>query len=144
MKKLLLLMAATLLLTACPSTPYGKAVKTGLDITDTLHTGADTVDKLRLSGTLTVDEERSALTYMKTLNHLDTDVYGPCVQAAHLAGGTTTGFIACAQSFAASVNDPQVLNELHISNPQSQQKIQGIGQAISNLLQTLITALGGK
>lgn len=144
MKQTLLLVVATLLLTACPSTPYGKAVKTGLDITDTLHTGADTVDKLRLSGSLTVDEERSALTYMNTLNYLDTDVYGPCIQAAHLAGGTSTELVACAQSFAASVSDPTVLAELHISNPQSQQKVQGIGQAVSNLLQTLIIALGGK
>lgn len=127
-----------LILAACPNTPYGKAVKLGLDVTDTIHTGADTVDKLRLNGTLTVAEERAALTYLNTLNDLDVNVYGDCVKAAHAASGTAQAYSACATSLANSVSDPKLLAELHITNPQSQQKVASIGQAVSNLIQTAI------
>lgn len=122
------------------NTPYGKAVKVGLDVTDAAHTGADTVDKLRLNGTVTVEEERMVLHYLDTVNNLDISVYGPCVQAAHLSGDTASGYLACGNSLVTSLSDPSLLAQLHVSNPKSQQAVQQIGQAITNLAQTGVAA----
>lgn len=133
------LVATTAAFQCNTSTPYGKAVKVGLDITDTVHTGADTVDKLRLNGTLTVEEERTVLGYFATVNRLDVEVYGPCIQAAHLAGDKPQGFLGCAQSLANSLQDPSLLASVHVSNPDSQRKVQQISQAVVNLAQTGVT-----
>ena len=128
-KKHAVMLIPVLLLTLCawqcntPNTPYGKAVKVGLDITDALHTGADTADKLRLNGTITVDEEKTVLQYMQAANNLTVDVYGPCVQAAHLAGDHASAFLACATSLNQSVSNPSLLAQLHVSNPKSQQTV---------------------
>ena len=141
MRKLLALSLTLCLclgMTACPDTPYGKAVKLGLDVTDTINTGAKTVNQLRLNGTLTTGETKTALTYLNTLNDLDVDVYGGCVKAAHESSGNAAAYAACAQSLANSVSDPKLLAELHIVNPESQRKVTSIGQAVSNLVQTAI------
>lgn len=140
--KLSALLILTLVLAACPKTPYGKAVKAGLDVTDTIHTGADSLDKLRLNGTISVEDERAAQNYLDAINKLDVDVYGPCVQAAHLAGDKSQGFVACAQSMVKSVGDPNLLASFHVTNPQSQQTVALTGQAVVNLVQAVINAIG--
>lgn len=131
-----------------PSSPYGKAVKVGLDIIDNLHTGADTVDKLRLNGTLTVDEERTFLNWDNTANDFVTGPYAQCVQQAHLAGDQTQGFVACAQTLGSTLSNSAALSAIHINNPKSQQKVSEITQAVVNLAQTAVTAIqavkGGK
>lgn len=134
--------------TCSTNTPYGKAVKVGLDITDSLHTGADTVDKLRLNGTLTVDEERTFLNWDNAANDFVTGPYAQCVQQAHLAGDQTQGFVACAQTLGTTLSNTTALSTLHITNPTSQQKVSEITQAVVNLAQTAVTAIqavkGGK
>lgn len=135
----LLLATATLMLSACPNTPYGKAGKIGLDITDTVKTGADTVDKLRLNGTLTVDEEKMVLHYFDTVNNLTVDVYGPCVKAAHLAGDKASGFLGCVNSLSTSISNPALLQQIRISNPDSQAKVTAIANSIAILAQTGVT-----
>lgn len=123
-----------------PSTPYGKAGKVGLDITDAVHTGADTADKLRLNHTITADEERAVLGYLNTVNDLDVNVYGKCITAAHLSGDTAGAYLACGNSLVGSLSDPALLAELHVSDPKSQQSVQQIGNAILNLAQTGVAA----
>lgn len=153
-KKQVVMLVPILLLTLCawqcntPNTPYGKAIKVGLDITDNLHTGADTVDKLRLNGTLTVDEERTYLTWSNTANDFVTGPYAQCVQSAHLAGDQTQAFVSCAQTLGSTLSNSSTLAAIHITNQASQQKVSQITQAVVNLAQTAVTAIqavkGGK
>lgn len=133
---------AALIMVACPSTPYGKAAKLGLDVTDAIHTGADTLDKLRLNGTVTKDQEKEALQYLNALNKFDTDVYGPCVQKAHLDGGdATVALTDCARGFLNNVNDPLLLASFHITNADTLKTIQSTASAIVNLLNVGITGI---
>lgn len=144
MKKIAGLLLATLLLTACPSsdTSYGKAIKVGIDVTDGAHTAADTVDKLRLNGTVTKEEEVAVLHILDSINTVDTTVYGPCVQSAHLAGDSKDGFVACANSLARSLSDPGLLNSVRISNAASQEKVKQLVQAVINVAEAGVTAIG--
>ncbi len=43
------------------SSPYGKAIKVGLAITDTIPTGAATLDKLRLNGPMSLRSGQSSV-----------------------------------------------------------------------------------
>jgi hypothetical protein len=131
----------TLFTTGCPANdPYGVGAKAALDITDTIHTGATAVDQLRVDGTITKDEEKSALGYMNALNDADA-AFGSCVKAAHTAGGKAAAVISCGSSFATAIQNPALLAEVHITNPKSQATVIGIGMAVQTLLTTALTQL---
>jgi hypothetical protein len=136
---LALCLAMTMLCVGC-SDPYGVGAKVALDVTDTVHTGADAVDQLRKNGTLTVAEERATLGYFAAINDADT-VFGACVKAAHLAGGKATSVIACTNTFSSAATDPALLTSLHITNSQSQKTVIAIGQAVQLLINTALTSL---
>lgn len=126
----------------CPQqdTPYGASGKAALDITDTLHTGADTVDALRIGGTITVEEERTALNAMSALNKLDID-YGSCITKVHAAGDVTSAYMDCANTFLSTVSTSDFLAQVRVSNPKSQQSILNTLSAVQNLLKAVMTQL---
>lgn len=147
--KLCFIAIAVLILAACPSnTPYGKAITVGLDITDNLRTGAQTVDQLRLNGTVTVEEERTYLNWSNTANDFVTGPYAQCVRTAHLAGDQTAAFVSCAQTLGSTLSNTATLSAIHISNPDSQKKVTQLTQAVVNLANAAVTAIqsakGGK
>lgn len=124
-----------------PDTAYGKALKVGLDITDSIHTGANTVDALRLNGTITKEDEKSTLRYFDALNRLDVDVYQPCVANAHLAGDVPDSFSSCGHSFLTQINDPMFLASFHIVNQHAQDQAKQIGSALVSALDLAISAI---
>lgn len=127
--------------TACPgNTPFGKAANVGLKVTDILHVGADTVDRLRLNGSISVEEEKVALNEMSVINDMDTS-YGKCVSEAHLAQSSAGAFVSCAETFLQEVKTGSLLTDLHIKNEKSQQTIVAIGQTVVTLLTDTVTGL---
>lgn len=145
MKNISMSLCAVVLLlftVACPSsdTAYGKANQVGLSITDVLHTGADTADRLRVAGTISKDEEKSALQYMQALNDLDT-VYRNCVESMHAAAATPTGYVDCANAFMSGANDGNLLSDLKISNEESKKEFLLIGNTAVALLRVAINEL---
>ncbi len=124
----------------CQSTPYGKAIQLALDVTDTLHTGADTVDQLQKSGAMTVNDERIALNVMLALNTADT-TYGACVERAHIANGKAAQFLVCANTFSTAINNPAILTQIRIINPNTQAKVMAIDTAASTLVNSAILAI---
>lgn len=124
----------------CPASAYGCAMQLALDVTDTLHTGADTVDQLRAGGTLSVTDERIALNVMLALNAAD-GAYGQCVEQAHLANGKAAQVLACATAFGTAANDPQLLAQIRIINPASQAKVMAIDTTVVTLINVAITGI---
>lgn len=144
MKRTLFAMALFSLLPMVGCTdPYGTAAKLAQDVAVSVNQADTTVDSFRVAGTISASEERSILGYLSSLNTLD-GVYIGCVQAAHANTGTVGGFTSCAQTLATAMGNPATLTELHVSNPASQAKVTAVAQGIITLVETTITALGGK
>jgi hypothetical protein len=141
MKRFALAIILVLSLTACKD-PYGNAAKLYQDVSVTLGQASATIDQFRQQGTVTVSEEQIILGYLGTLNTIN-GTYGACVKVAH--SNTTVGaFTACANTLNRSMSDPAMLTALHIVNPKAQGELQGVSKAITTLITTTITALGGK
>jgi hypothetical protein len=129
-------------LTGCTD-PYGVAAKLAQDVAVSVNQADVTIDQFRVDGTVTNDEERTILGYLGSLNTLDGN-YLACVQDAHASPTKVGGFTACAQSLASAMGNPATLAALHVSNPASQAKVTAVVQGITTLVETTITALGGK
>lgn len=123
--------------------PYGIAAKLAQDVAVSVNQAGVTIDSFRVEGTISDTEERSILGYLNSLNTLD-GAYIGCVQAAHANKGTVGGFTSCAQTLATAMGNPAMLAALHVSNPASQAKVTAVAQGIVTLVETTITALGGK
>jgi hypothetical protein len=142
MKRLVLLLPLLLLLTGC-NDPYGVAAKLAQDVAVSVNQADITIDQFRVAGSISVDEERTILGYLASLNTID-GTYISCVQAAHASATKVGGFTACASSLAAAMGNPATLAAIHVSNPESQAKVTAVVQGITTLVETTITALGGK
>lgn len=142
MKLRIAVVALALMLGGC-SDPYGACEKAALDIGNGVGSGMKTVDQLRVQGLITVQEETSALGYMKFVNDAN-GAFSVCAQQAHNAGGKAGAYTACAQTFTAALATPSELALIKVSNPTAQQDIQVIANGFTTGLTGLIAALGGK
>jgi hypothetical protein len=120
--------------------PYGSGAKVALDVTDTIHAAADTVHSARISGVISVDEEREAQEYFSVLNKADT-AFGGCVKGAHSAGGKAASVIACTNVFSTSISDPTLLAQVHIVNPKTQETVVAVSQTVAGFINGLVIAL---
>jgi hypothetical protein len=141
MRKLWLIIPL-LLLTGCKD-PYGASEKAAADIGTGIATGMKTVDNLRVSGVISLQEETSVLGYMKFANDAN-GAFGICAQAAHVAGNKAGSFTACAQVFATTLNNPTELALIHVNNPQAQAEITNIANGITVGVSAILAALGGQ
>jgi hypothetical protein len=141
-KVIVIIIMLAMAMTGC-SDPYGTAAKLAQDVAVSINQADITIDQFRVAGTVTTDEERLILGYLSSLNTLD-GTYIACVQAAHISTTKVGGFTACANSLAQAMGDPTTLAALHVSNPASQAKVTAVVQGIVTLVETTITALGGK
>lgn len=142
MKRLFLVLPLLLFMAACTD-PYGTAAKLAQDVAVSVNQASLTVDQFRVAGTISVSEEDSILIYLNSLNAVD-GVYIGCVQSAHLAQTGVGSFTNCANSLLSPMQNPATLIALHVSNPASQAKVTAIVQGIVTLVETTITALGGR
>lgn len=143
-----LLAVLCIICTACPSwlggdhTPFGTAVALGLGVVDTLHVGADTADQLRKAGTINSNEEKLVLKYLDSMNTVATQAYKPCVVAAHNAAGKAEAYAACAHALSLAVDNPALLQAVHITSEAGIQHAQAVNVAVDNLIQTAVLAFG--
>ena len=121
---------------------YGACEKAAADIGTGIAAGMKTVDSLRVAGTISTQEETNVLGYLKFANDAN-GAFGACAQAAHNAGSKAGSFTACAQIFSLTLNSPQELALIHVSNPTAQANIETIVAAVNTGVQAIITALGG-
>ena len=144
MKKLwaIPLLGLVLFVAGCKD-PYGACEKTAADIGNGITSGMKTVDGLRVSGLITVQEETQVLGYMKFANDAN-GAFGTCAQAAHTAGDKAGSFTACATAFSQTLNNPQELALIHVSNPQAQAEITTIANGVTAGVSAVLAALGGK
>ena len=137
-----LLLLATLALAGCKD-PYGASAKAGADVASSLVNGQKTVDSLRVSGLISVQEDVQVQGILKFF--LDADgAYLTCVSTAHKNGDVLGTYTACAQTFNTSLNTPAELALIHVSNPSAETQITTIISGVTSGVNLLITGLGGK
>lgn len=143
MRKLLLAVAVVAFGLAGCKDNYGACEKAAADIGTGIAAGMKTVDSLRVSGVISIQEESNVLGYMKFANDAN-GAFGTCAQAAHNAGGKAGSFTACAQVFATTLNNPTELALIHVGNPQAQAEITTIANGVTAGVSAILAALGGK
>lgn len=131
---------ATKVANATPTTPYGTASKVGYDVSVLVGQAADSADQARISGLITVTEEKTVLGWASALNSFDAQ-YMTCVQTAHAASGKAAAFIGCASTFSQAAANPQFLTTIRISNPSSQAKVTGYASLINSSISAVISTL---
>ena len=136
---LALAMACASLVVAC-NDPYGSGAKVALDVTDTIHSAADTVHSARTTGVISVSEEREAQEYFSIINKADT-AFGGCLKAAHNAGGKAASVIACTNVFSTTISDPTFLAQVHIVDTKIQETVVAVSQTVSGFINGLVIAL---
>lgn len=134
--------AAMLILIGC-SDPYGACVKAGADIASGIGQGMQTVDGLRQQGLVTSPEEQNVLNYLEYANKGD-QAFLTCVSAAHTSGSKAGSFTACAQSFNSTLNNPQALLLVHVTNTTASATVSNIVNGVTSGVSLVITQLGGK
>jgi hypothetical protein len=139
-----LLIASTLVMLSfigCKD-PYGAAAKADADIAQAISSGFVTVTQLRQQNLLSPQEALNVANYLEFAN-LGDEAFGTCIAAAHTAGSKAGTYTACATAFSAKLASPSELALIKVSNPNSQQTVQGIATAVSAGVASLVTALGG-
>lgn len=145
MKKRFLAITSTIFLVfimGC-SDPYGACEKAAADIGTSIGGGMKTVDQLRVTGVINVQEETNVLGVLKFLNDAN-GAFGTCAQQAHTAGSKAGAYTACATTFQSALNNPSELALIKVGNTQAQQEIQTIVTGVNTGIVAVMTALGGK
>ena len=131
-----------LMLAGCTD-PYGACEKGALDIANGIAAGMKSTDQLRVSGLISVQEETRVLGYLKFANDAN-GAFGTCVANAHTAGSKAGAYTACATVFQSTLANPEELSLIRVNNPQAQQEVQVLANAVTTGVTALLTALGGK
>jgi len=142
LKRLITVLCLTVALAGCKDN-YGACEKAALDIGNGVTAGMKTVDGLRVSGLISVQEETNVLGYLKFINDADA-AFGACAQQAHTAGSAAGSYTACVQTFQTALTSPSELALIHVSNPQAQQNIQLIMNSVNTGITAILAAMGGK
>ena len=149
------LLAVAALLAACgpknisanPPTQGGDAytycVKAASTTAIAINKAMPLIDQTRQNGLISTQEETAILGYFKFANDADS-AFLTCVQAAHSGGGVAGAFTACANTFTASLNNPQELALIHVSNSAGQANVNAIVQGVVAAVNLIVTNLGGK
>lgn len=142
MKMFLAVILAATQLWACPASnnPYGVAAKGSDDVAVAINQIETQVDGLHKSGEITSAEEKAILSYANFAN-AQNGVFQQCVSGVHKSNGAVPAYVACAQTELAAMNDPVQLAAVHVSNPQSQAKVQSIIGTVALAINGVITAL---
>jgi hypothetical protein len=135
------LLVGVLLLIGCKD-PYGACVKASADIGTGIAQGMKTVDSLRVQGLISAQEESTVLDYFEFANGAD-KAFLTCAQTAHTSGSKAGSFTTCANTFNSSLNNPQELSLLHVSNPQASQNVNLIVNGVTTAVTAIVSALGG-
>lgn len=138
-----LLLTPLLLLTSGCKDPYGACEKAAADIGTGIAGGMKTVDSLRVSGAISPQEESQVLGYLKFANDAN-GAFGVCAQQAHTAGSKAGAYTACAKSFQDVLANQQELALIKVTNPQAQQEVTTIVNAVNTGITSILTVLGGK
>jgi len=137
-----LFLCSLMLLAGCAD-PYGACEKGALDVGNGIAAGMKTIDQLRASGAISIQEETNVLGYFEFANKAD-GAFGACAQAAHTAGSKSGSYTACVQIFQTALASPQQLALIHVTNPTSQQQIEAVVSGLTIGATAILTALGGK
>lgn len=146
MKRYLALVPLAVFLIAAPGgckDPYGAAVKAGADIAEGISKGMTTIDSLRVDGLISPQEESNVLGYLKFVNDGD-GAFLTCVDTVHKASSKVGAYTACAQTFASTLNNPQELGLIHVSNANASITIKSIVDGVATGINAVIAGLGGK
>jgi hypothetical protein len=139
---LIAVLPVLLLASAGCKDPYGGSAKAAADIASGIATGMSTVASLQRSGAISAREALNVLGYLEYANQGD-EAFITCIQAAH--GGSKAGaFTACANQFNTTLNNPQQLALIHVSNSQASQTISVIVTGVTTAVALIISNLGGK
>jgi len=141
MKRFAVLLLTVVVLAGCKD-PYGACEKAALNIGNGIAAGMNTANDLRVAGKISLQEETNILGFLKFANDAN-GVFGACAQQVH-ASGAKTGYTTCALTFQQTLSNPTELALIHVSNPDSQQNVMVIVNAINTGVSTVLTALGGQ
>lgn len=120
--------------------PYGASEKAAADIGTGIGVAFQTVDQLRVSGAISIQEERNVLGYLKFANDSN-GAFAVCAASVHKSGGK---YSTCGQTFLTALNTPQELALIHVANTQANQTIETAVAGVVGGIATLLAALGGK
>lgn len=122
--------------------PYGASAKVGADVAASVTSGLSTVQQLQAQGVITSQEALNVAGYLEFVNKAD-EAFLSCVKVAHAAGNKPGTYTSCAQGFNTTLNNPQQLALIHVSNPTASQTVTTIVNGITTGVTALETALGG-
>lgn len=145
MKRYLALVPLAVFLIAAPGgckDPYGASVKAGADIATGIGDAMKTVDTLRVSGLISVQEESNVLGYFKFANVAD-EAFLTCAKNVHTTPGVGS-YTACAQTFTTTLANPQQLALIHVNNPDAAAQISTAVNSVTSGINLVVAALGGK
>lgn len=140
MKRILIATCLLGIITLGCSDPAGIAAKSNLDVATAINSVVTSANQLYTANAITAAEDRNILTWSQTVNTLN-GTYGGCISAAQAASSKAAAFVACADTFLTAAENPTVLAELKVSNPNSQATITGIAVTIQAGLTTAISSL---
>jgi hypothetical protein len=138
----LLLLPLLLLLSSC-NDPYRACVQANADVAQAISNGLATITQLQQQGLISTKEAPSVAGYFEFANKAD-ETFGNCAKNVHTSGATAGSYTACAQAFNTSLNNPNQLALLHVSNTNASQTISIIVTGLTNGANSIITSLGGK
>lgn len=141
MKKLLLILPLALLLGGCKS-PYDACVKGGNAIAQSIKAAMPTIDTARAQGLMSAQEESNVEDFLEYANKAD-GAFLTCAKTAKANGNQPGTYTACASAFSTALASPAELTLITVTNPQTQQTINGIVDAIKGGIATVAASLGG-
>jgi hypothetical protein len=128
-------------LSGCPKDPYTSAMQASLQVSDAVAQAIPIIQQLQSNNLITADEARQVYGYLNTVTTGNVSFRG-AVRAAHTAGQSTAApYLAAASTFVQGINSAQALAAIHITNPQSQEKVMLYLQAISTVLNGIQTVI---
>lgn len=128
-------------LTGCKD-PYGACAKAGADIASAISVGMNTVQGLASQHIITATEAENVLGYLEYANKGD-EAFLSCIASAHATPSKSGAFTTCANVFNLTLNNPQQLALIRVSDTSASQTVSTIVQGLTTAVTAIVAGLKG-
>ena len=143
MKRLIPLLFLIPFLSGCPGgkDPYTASMQASLQVSDAVAQAIPIVQQLQSTALITDAEAKIVYGYLQSVTVGNQSFRGAVTAAhdAHQAGAAP--YLAAASTFVQGVNSASALAAIHITNPQSQEKVMLYLNAINTVLNGIATVI---
>ena len=143
MRRFVIILLAAVSLAGCPVSkdPYTASMQASLSVSDAVSQAIPIVQQLRDADLITSAEAHLVFSYLQSAT-TGNQVFRSAVKSLHASGNNTAAaYIAAADTFVKGINSTEVLGQIHISNPASQNKVMLYLRAVDTVLNGIETAI---